>query len=493
MPGVHAIFANPAEAPVRPNVVLILADDLGKYDLSSYGGQLISTPNIDRLASRGALFQHAYASAAICSPSRMGLLCGQYQQRYGFDFQPHQRYPRSWVGRLAATALMAKDGWVPAKQVKRAPSKRQAKASGIPAEAETIAERLQKTGYQTALFGKWHLGYAPEHHPLRHGFDHFYGFVEAYSLYASRKDPLVINAPVPLFADKVQWKKRKGPRAIERNGRILKEGRYLTDAITEEAIQYIGSHKSGKPFFALLSYNAPHAPWQAPRKIYEQLPHIQDHHQRVYCAMVIALDRAIGRLLNYLDDQGLTQNTMILLTSDNGVASYNGHVNSRPLKGGKFTLFEGGVNVPLLASWPVHIPAGAVMAEPVSLLDLSPTIAAAAGAGAGGFDGINLLPGLQGAKAFASDRSLFWRSGYNLGIIKSPWKLILNEKDQTCELFDLHADPFEQRDQALQRPQDMRILLGELNQWNNTMRPPAWPHVVDYETVINGKKYRFAI
>lgn len=476
----------------RPNVLLIVADDLGVHDLSLYGGP-VPTPHLDRLAGSGAAFSRAYATASICSPSRMGILTGQYQQRLGFEFQPHQRYPRNFVERWAAHYLLGRDGWKPAPGPK--PSSKSALRSGIPGEARTLAETFRENGYRTGLLGKWHLGYHPERHPLRHGFEHFYGFLEAYSLYGDKRDTALVHAPVRLFADRVQWKARKGPRAIEANGNTVAESRYLTGAITEEAIRFM--EQGGEaPFFGYLAYSAPHAPWQAPKAIYDTLGYIEDHHRRVYYAMVIALDDAVGKLLDYLDARQLRDNTLIVFTSDNGVATYNGHVGSGALKGGKFTFFEGGLNVPFFLSWPGAIAPGQHWAAPVSHLDIAPTLAAAlAQAPAGDSDGLSLLPLLQGQATDTAlwERPLFWRSGFVSAVRQGAYKLILDKSRQQVWLYDLSADPVETRNLRAEQPEKVSTLLAALEGWESRLLPPAWPHAINYEVVIDGEKYYFAI
>jgi arylsulfatase A-like enzyme len=475
-----------------PNILLILADDLGKYDLSIYGGKQWETPHLDRLARNGAWFEQGYSTAAICSPSRMALLSGQYQQRYGFDFQPHQRYPRGTVQRVVARRLMARDGWVPARQF-HLPSRAAARQSGIPAEAHTVAERLQAQGYRTGLFGKWHLGYAPQHHPRQHGFDEFYGFLEAYSLYAPPTSPDVVNAPVQLFADRVQWKKRKGPRAILRNETVIDEPRYLTDAIAEEALEFMQASQ-GQPFFAMLSFNAPHAPWQAPRHWYDELQHLPHHHLRVYGAMVKALDEAVGRILDYLERQGLAEHTLIAFASDNGIAAYNGHLDPAPHRGAKFSLFEGGINIPLMLSWPGRIAAEQHVGWPASLLDVSATILAAAGdTSRAMLDGRNLLPALTVQEAEIGEIPLFWRSGYNKALRKGRYKAIIDERQRLIWLYDLVADPVEAEDRSGFHQQLLQELRQDLEAWERDLLPPAWPPVIDYQIIIDGQVYYFAV
>ncbi len=489
LPGItqHAALAT-AEQP--PNIILIVADDLGKYDLSVYGGQLLQTPHIDSLARSGAYFDQGYATAGICSPSRMALLSGQYQQRYGYDFQPHQRYPRNGLQRSIARHLMAPAGWIPERHTQPVPSKVQARQHGLPSEAFTLAERLQAQGYRTGLFGKWHLGYSPQHHPQQHGFDTFYGFLEAYSLYVPRRnDPRVVNAKGNIFADKVQWKKRKGPRRILKGHTPVKEERYLTDAIAAEGLAFMQQASDDRPFLAVFSFSAPHAPWQAPSRLYNQLSHIQDHHQRVYAAMILALDEAVGRIVGHLKAHNLEERTLVLFTSDNGTATYTGHLSAAPLKGGKLSLFEGGIAVPMIAAWPGHIAPGQRLERISSHLDLSATIVAAAGADTTDrLDGQNLLPMLTSKSQPLASKTLFWRAGYNQAIRHDQYKAVLDESTGAVFLYNLAQDPGEQIDlYPSASPQLKDALLDELQRWKSQLPNPAWPHVINYRMEVHGR------
>ncbi len=484
----------PAQSPGAgaPNIVLILADDLGKYDLSIYGGKMVETPHIDQLARSGALYRQGYAMAAVCSPSRMALLSGQYPQRYGYDFQPHQRYPRNVFQRWIAQQLMARDGWIPEKHATRAPGKQAARLHGISGEAYTLAERLRHRGYRTGLFGKWHLGYSEMHHPQQHGFDTFYGFLEAFSLYAKPNNPDIVNAPASLFADKVQWKKRRGATAILRGTTPVTETRYLTNAIADEGIAFMRDAPD-QPFFAMFSFSAPHAPWQAPKPLYDSLEVISNHHLRVYAAMVRSLDAAVGRILAHLREQRLLENTIVVFTSDNGIAAYNGHLDPAPHRGSKFTFFEGGINVPLLISWPGTIPPGQSVEPIAGHLDVTATLIAAAGAASDRLDGENLLPALLSKMPHIPQRPLYWRAGYNWAIRSDHYKAIIDDSSRRIFLFDLSADPGEHNDLAAHRADIIEHLRADLQQWAAAMRPPAWPHVVNYKVEMHGAILFFGI
>ncbi len=257
-----------SDHPEHPNVLLIVADDLGKHDISLYGHSPLATPNIDRLGQQGLMFAEAYASAAICAPSRAGLLTGRYQNRFGFESQPMQRYIRNRLEYLVFRHLIETDEMRPIHYPDYPTADNYAK-QGLPNSEITLGEIFQASGYQTALIGKWHLGYGADNHPLNFGFDYQYGFLEAFSLYAAEDDPRVVNHHHDLFWEKHIWnQQRSGPSAIECNGKAIDENRYLTDAIVEEAKAFIASaQQNNKPFFAYLPFSAPHTPFQGAGKI----------------------------------------------------------------------------------------------------------------------------------------------------------------------------------------------------------------------------------
>lgn len=478
----------------RPNIILIVADDLGKFDLSIYGNPYIQTPNIDAIGHNGILFNKGYSTAAVCSPSRAGFITGRYQQRFGFHIQPHQRYANNkfelWAfQRLINTSDLNPEDYQPY------PSKEERKKMGLPQSEITIAEILQQNGYRTALTGKWHLGYHEPLLPKNFGFDYSYGFYEAYSLFANPKDKNIVNARIKEFTDKVIWRGgRKGACAIYENGEKIKEEEYLTYAFFRQAKKFISEGTSDQPFFVYLPVNAPHTPYQAPKAIYDQLTSIQDHHKRVYYSMIITLDNAVGDLVEYLKENDLYDNTLLIFTSDNGAALYSGTVDNLPLNAGKFTLFEGGINIPFMMHLPNAIQTPQEIHESVSLLDLVPTIADVAHASLPTdrvYDGNSLTTYFTNNSAKGND-TLFWYSDYNSAIQIGDYKLILNDLDSTVDLYNLKEDPYEKNNLSANSTEVERLKI-QLEEWKSKLPKMYWPRIMNYEVEINGKKYRWAV
>jgi arylsulfatase A-like enzyme len=479
----------------RPNVILIVADDLGRYDLSVYGNSFIQTPNIDSLAKSGALFTDGYATAAVCSPSRAGMLTGRYQQRFGYHVQPHQRYPKNRLEWWFFKHLV-KTGYLEPALFQAFPAKTELPKAGLPTSELALSELLKKSGYATAWIGKWHLGYEEPLLPRNFGFDYRYGCLEAYTLFADPKDLDVVNARINEFTDKVIWKgARKGYCAIRENEQEVDEKEYITYAFARRAKQFITNHKS-EPFFIYLPVTAPHTPYQAPKDIYDRLGHIADHNKRVYYAMILALDKAVGDIINHLREEGLYEKTMIIFTSDNGAALYSETVDNKPLAGGKMTFFEGGINVPLIMHYPGVIKPRTVMAHPINLCDIFPTVAALANAPLPAdreYDGVSLLPWLTGARKDAPHEALFWWADYNMAVRLGSLKLHVNTMDKTVDLYDLSVDRGESRNLYPEQKVTADALLAAFETWRKNFPPMRWPRIMDYRLTINGKVYRWAI
>lgn len=478
----------------KPNIILIVADDMGKFDLSAYGNPYIQTPNIDAIGSNGVIFNKGYATAAVCSPSRAGFITGRYQQRFGFHLQPHQRYANNKFELWAFQHLINTSDLHP-EDYQPYPAKEERKKMGLPQSEITIAEMLKNNGYRTALTGKWHLGYTSPLLPKDFGFDYSYGFYEAYSLFANPKDKNIVNARIKEFTDKVIWKGgRKGACAIYENGNKIKENEYLTYAFFRQAKQFI-TESGEQPFFVYLPVNAPHTPYQAPKDVYDQLDFIKDHHKRVYYAMIIALDNAVGDLVKFLKEQHQYDNTLIIFTSDNGAALYSGTVDNLPLNAGKFTLFEGGINIPLMMSMPGLIKEHQEISQSVSLLDLFPTIADVANVALPSdreYDGASLVPYFSGEKSTTENDTLYWYSDYNSAIQIGDYKLILNDLDSTVDLYNLKEDPYEKHNLSANQAEVERLKL-QLETWKTKLPKMYWPRIMNYEVEINGKKYRWAV
>ncbi|MEW5739910.1 MAG: sulfatase-like hydrolase/transferase [Myxococcota bacterium] len=495
--GRDAYLAQPKVTPKqRVNVVLIVADDLGTADTSMTASGRIATPSLDRLASEGVRFEAGYVTAALCSPSRAALLTGRYQQRFGHEVQPHDRYARNRFEFFFARLFLATDDWK--LLTYKAPDEEDVQRQGIPRSELLLPELLHRAGYATGMFGKWHLGWNPDFQPQRRGFDEFTGFYEAYSLYAApagRED--VIEQHLPEFSDRFIWDKgRTGSCALVRNDAVVEESRYLTDVFTDEAIAFIDRHRE-EPFFLYLPYQNPHTPFQVKRSDWDAFPEEKDPIRRTYLALVRSLDTSVGRVLDALDERGLAEDTLVIFVSDNGGALYTHATTNAPYQGGKFTLFEGGIRVPFAMRWPGRLPSGARYDEPVSALDVVATVAAAVGLPLPEdrpYDGVDLLPYVRGEKAGAPHEALFWRADYTSAVRHGALKLIRDKQSGVTSLFDLSKDPGEQQDLAPTRPDDVQRLLGELDAWDAQCAPPLWPAVMDYRFVANdGREYWYPL
>jgi arylsulfatase A-like enzyme len=480
----------------RPNIVLIVADDLGKTDISLYGSPYVETPNIDAIAGNGVVFTDAYCSSPICSPSRAGLLTGRHQQRFGYETQPMNRYPHNRLEYLVYKYLLNTGNWQ-VSDLKTSPVKDEIKKQGLPPSEIILPEILKSSGYATAVTGKWHLGYNPKlHSPLVRGFDYMYGFYEAFSLFAPVDDPGIVNHRHDYFASKHIWRQgRKGYCAIRRNEEVISEERYLTFAIADEAAGFIEKNRD-RPFFLYVPFSAPHTPFQVPREYYDRFDHVTDKNKRVYYGMIAALDDAVGTITDSVRELGLLDNTIILFTSDNGGATYTGATDNAPLKGGKFTSFEGGINIPMMIQWPAVIHSGTINNHPVSHLDIVPTLLAAAGIPLSDShkpDGVDLIPWVTKTISGVPHESLFWRAHYTSAIREGRYKLFHDSKNDIIELYDLQADSSEKINLAQSDPGTVARLMEKIAEWERGMSDPAWPYVMDYHFTFDEKDYWFPL
>lgn len=472
-----------------PNVVLIVADDLSRNDVGFHGHPIVRTPHMDALAAEGVTFTEATATTSICAPSRAALLTGRYQQRFGFEYQPHTRYPRNRLEYLVFRYLIDTSPMVPAPPGP-VPRGRDIARQGLPPSELTLAELLHARGYRTAAYGKWHLGYNAERFsPLEFGFDEHYGFYEAFSLYAPLDREDVVDVRIDDFSDRHMWSQgRSGPSAIVHNDVVVTESRYLTDVLADRAVSFI--RDGAEPFFLYLPFSAPHTPLQAPAEYWDLYPEVEDPVHRAYYAMISNLDSAVGEVLDALEESGVAENTLVILTSDNGGVSYLGVSDNGPLAAGKFSNFEGGLAVPLVMRLPGRLPAGSVVREPVSLLDIMPTVAAATGrrpAFPAPLDGENLLAG-------PPDRSaLFWRSGYNLAVRSGDWKLQIDRRDGSRWLYNLRRDPAESSDLSSRHPRQVERLRDLLGEWEAGLAEKRWPRVMDVFFDVHGRRHWFGI
>jgi arylsulfatase A-like enzyme len=428
--------AGAAAAAKRPNIVLIVADDLGYGELTVQGfAKDIPTPHIDAIARRGVRFTQGYVSAPLCSPTRAGLATGRYQQRFGHEFNP-------------GPAAGANSGF------------------GLPRSETTIAERMKSFGYATGMVGKWHLGFAPELTPPQRGFGFFFGFLGGAHAYL----------PAQRAA------------SIYRGSTPVAEKEYLTDAFAREAVAFIEQHKD-EPFFLYLPFNAVHNPLQAPETYLSRFAGIKDQKRRTFAAMTAAMDDAVGRVLGKLDELKLAGDTLVVFISDNGGPTTATSSGNGPLRGQKGQVWEGGIRVPFMMQWPGRLPAGAVYVQPVISLDVHPTIVAATGADLSPdwkLDGVNLLPFVTGAASGRPHETLYWRMGAKHAIRDGDWKLTV-EPGTAPGLFDLSQDIGEKTDLSSKHPEELRELGVKYDAWSAQMADTNPPGAARNRTAASGK------
>ena len=480
-----------------PNIVFILADDLGVNDISTFGGGVangaVPTPNIDRLAKQGVLFTQSYAGNATCAPSRAMLMTGRYSTRTGFEYTP----TRPGFGRLVAKWGNEMDNNLPEYTFNAELDKTKPHYDdmGLPPGEVTIAELLKPRGYHNVHIGKWHLGNENGSHPADQGFDE--SLLMDDLLHLPEDSPNVVNAKLEFDPiDKTLWAISKfattyrtsadGP---DKPRRKFKPGGYLADYWTNQALEVIERNKH-RPFFLYLAHWGPHTPLQATKEDFEAVGDIEPHRLRVYAAMLRSIDRSVGRVIQKLEDEGLADNTLVVFSSDNGGAGYLGlpEVNA-PYRGWKISFFEGGIRAPLFIKWPAKIAAETKVDTPVAHIDVMPTLAAAAQAElpAGvAIDGKNLLPLAMGTGGIdRKNDALFWQSGYLKVVRANDWKLIHEGKRDKYWLFNLKADPTEQSNLAGENPEKLAELKAILAGHQAGARPPLYPTTTDSPIMID--------
>ncbi|MDP1554150.1 MAG: sulfatase [Hyphomonas sp.] len=487
MQGPAEAAAAPAERP--PNIVFILVDDMGINDISAFGGGVaggrIQTPNIDALAARGANFTTAYSGTGTCAPSRAMLLTGRYPTRTGFEFTPTP----NGMGRIVSMFANADTRGRPKVGFDRkvAEALPDFQDQGLPGAEVTIAEMLKDKGYHTVHIGKWHLGNTGEFHPNAQGFDE--SLLMEGLLHLPADDPGVVNARVDTDPiDKFLW--ARGDFSTSYNGgETFAPGGYLADYWTEESLKVIEANRN-QPFFLYLAHWGVHTPLQATKEDYDAVGDIGSHRLRVYAAMLRALDRSVGQIVEKLEEEGLAENTIIVFSSDNGGPGYIDlpGIND-PYRGWKLTLFEGGIRVPMFVSWPARIPAGAVIDTPVAHIDLTPTLADAAGADLPAgveIDGRSLLPLAEGAGGLTRPGdALFWQSGYYRVVRAGDWKLQVDGKQGKSWLFDLGNDPTESTNLAGSEPEKLAELQALLDRHHENARAPLYASTTDIPVAID--------
>ena len=471
-----------------PNIVFILADDLGINDISTFGGGLaggkVPTPNIDRLAAEGAIFTQAYAGNATCAPSRAMLMTGRYPTRTGYEYTPTPPGMGRMVAMIANDLKSKQDSPI-ARTVYTKPDGDVPDfyGQGLPPEEITIAETLKENGYHTVHIGKWHLGYG-DRGPNNQGFDESIHMDDMY--YLPKDNPNVVNAELDFDPiDKFLW--ARGDFANSFNGgEPFRPGGYLTDYWTDESLKVIEANKN-RPFFLYLAHWGVHTPLQSTQADYEavseQLGDDAPHRLKVYGGMLRALDRSVGRVIDKLESEGLAENTIIVFSSDNGGAGYIGlpGVNA-PYRGWKLTMFEGGIKAPMFVKWPEQIPAGTKIETPVAHIDVMPTLAAAAGADLPDveIDGRNMLDLITGEGEFTrDDNALYWQSGYLQVVRAGDWKLQHEGRRDKSWLFNLADDPTEQKNLAETHPEKLAELKALLEKHQAGRAPSLYPYSLE--------------
>ncbi|HEU4427128.1 MAG TPA: sulfatase-like hydrolase/transferase [Myxococcota bacterium] len=479
--------SEPAPGPRAPNIVVIVADDLGYNDLTFGGGGVaggaVPTPNIDGIARAGVEYTRGYSGNATCAPSRAAILTGRYPTRFGFEFTP---VPKPFA-RLIAW-MRRNEAIPPLYFEEREAAVPPVAEQGLPPSEITLAELLRGHGYHTLGLGKWHLGEAAHFRPEAQGFDEYLGFLSGASLYLEHDDPGSVSSRQSFDPiDQFLWanlafavRKDGGPR--------FAPDAYLTDYLAREAARAIAANRN-RPFFLYLAFNAPHTPLQALRSDYDALPQIESHTLRTYAAMIRALDRGVGDVLQALRANGLEENTLVIFTSDNGAPEYVGLPDlNEPYRGWKMTFFEGGVRTPLFAKWPARLPAGERFHTPATHVDIFATAAGAASAPLPtdrAVDGVDLVRLARGEAQGRPHGAIFWRSGHYRVILADDWKLQVSERPKRTWLFDLSADPTERNDLSAARPDKLRELAAILAEHEAQMILPAWPALIEGPIAID--------
>jgi arylsulfatase A-like enzyme len=419
----HAALAAP-----KPNIIVIVSDDQGYADAGFQGSRAIPTPHLDRLAASGLRCTNGYVTHPFCSPTRAGLLTGRYQQRFGHEHNPRFD-PNDAI-------------------------------QGLPLTEKLLPEHLRAAGYVTGWIGKWHLGATPAHHPEARGFAETFGFIGGGHKFIDWVVKPTVEYQVP----------------IERNGQPVEVKEHLTVAFGREAADFVRRHRS-EPWFLYLAFNAPHTPNEPTAERLERFASIADPKRRAYAAQVSLMDDAIGEVLAALKDTTQHERTLTFFFSDNGgPIEPNGSINT-PLREKKGTVYEGGVRVPFLVSWPGTLPAGRDYEQPVSSVDVMATALAVAGTAMPTdkkYDSVNLLPFLKGDATGAPHERLYWRSDARRAVREGDWKLVRNG-DEPAQLFHLRSDLGEKNDLATAQPDTVKRLDAALEAWTAELIPPAFP------------------
>ena len=468
-------FISTLSAADKPNIIFILADDMGYGDVGFYGqNNRIMTPHIDSIANDGIQFSQAYATASVCGPSRSGVLTGVYQQRFGCGENPNGA------------------GF---------PDKMKFPMAGLPTSQSQISEELKAQGYTNGMIGKWHMGFDLKLRPNQRGYDFFYGFINGSHDYTEWTQEFAQNkSRWPIFrneemepANKAQYLpifKEKGVRVVDQN--------YLTDLFTEEAVNFV-DRNADKPFFLYLAYNAVHHPWQTTKHALEKTKHLsEDKDYHVFASMVYAMDEGIGKVMAKLEAKGIADNTIVIFMTDNGTPQGQGISHSKKdanierggttmssagkFRGFKGDTYEGGIRVPFCIKWPKKIKAGSKYNLPVSALDIQPTLVKIAGGSdkkpmkGFSYDGVDLLPYIQGKKTGQPHNTLYFRRDTDYAIRRGDWKLQWNDAHGplTITLHNIKEDPEEHKDLISQYPELAQQLQDQFDKWDNSLPDNEW-------------------
>ncbi len=430
-------YQHKSEKKEKPNVIVILTDDQGYGDVGFNGCIDIPTPNIDRIAKNGVVFRNAYVSYSVCAPSRAGLITGRYQDRFGFSRNPLYKPFDPQIG--------------------------------VSLNEQMLPDLLQKSGYKTMAIGKWHLGAHEQFRPWNRGFNEFFGFLGGGHRYFPEDY-------TNLHQDSAKDESQSYRTKIIFNKKVVEESEYLTDAFSREAVSFIDRNKQ-QPFFLYLAYNAPHAPLQASQKYLDRFTQIKDPRRKTYAAMVSAVDDGVGAVLDKLQQLNLTENTIVIFLSDNGGPEKDNASDNGALRGGKGSLFEGGIRVPFAIQWPRQISAGTEYQQPIISLDIFVTVAANVEGAAkpkNALDGVDLLPYLKGIKKDSPHAFLFWRQydQKNYAVIHQSGFKEMILKDSNVSMYNLKMEIGEQTNVAEKNNSLLQQMEQQRKKWEaNTIQP----------------------
>ncbi len=436
-----SLFAQIGAAKVgKPNMIVIMCDDLGYADVGFNGCKDIPTPHIDSIAGNGVRCANGYVAYPVCGPSRAGFMTARYPQRFGFERNP-QYQPQD-------------------------------PDMGLTREEKTIAELLRPAGYHSGIIGKWHLGaHIPTSHPMKRGFDEFYGHLGGGHVYFPEK--LTIRRSQDAKGESESYR-----TWLMKNFEPVPPRKYLTDDFSDEAVSFVERNRDW-PFFLFLSYNAPHTPLEATEKYLNRFSDIQDPKRKTYAAMVSAVDDGVGRVLKEVRRHGLEEKTIICFLSDNGGPTSKNASRNNPLRGDKGDAWEGGFRVPFALQWKGRLPQGAVYQKPVSALDLGGTVVALSGAEVPEgkpLDGVNLIPYLTGENKGAPHEAIYLRhfDRNRFAVRQGNEKILIHWKGGKAKLYDLGKDLGESTDLADRFPDKVEHLNRLRIQWNRQLREPTF-------------------